>query len=92
MANPLPTSLSRAGVLGAGAFAAANAPVLTAAVFGVGLTLVTILALTGVLAGRKARRDAAYKVLTLLLACPTVPPKGSSAKPGIAGCGCAFPN
>lgn len=73
MANQLPTSLSRAGVLGAGMVAAANAPVLTGVVLGVGLTLVGILALTGVLARRRTRRDAAYRMLALLLARPPVP-------------------
>jgi hypothetical protein len=73
MANQLPTSLSRAGVLGAGAVAAANAPVLTAVVLGVGLTLVGILALIGVLARRRTRRDDAYRMLALLLGRPAAP-------------------
>ncbi|MEU0797310.1 hypothetical protein ABZ342_45225 [Amycolatopsis sp. NPDC005961] len=67
MANQLPTFLRRAGILGAGAVTAATAPIATAVALGTGLTLVAILALTGALARHRTRREAAYRVLALLL-------------------------
>jgi hypothetical protein len=66
MANQLPTFLRRAGMLGAGAVTTVTAPTATAVVLGTGLTLVTILALTGALARHKTRREAAYRMLALL--------------------------
>lgn len=67
MANQLPTFLRGAGILGAGAVTAATAPITTAVALGAGLTLVAILALTGALARHRTRREAAYRVLALLL-------------------------
>lgn len=67
MANQLPTFLRRVGMLGAGAVIATTAPTATTVTLGTGLTLVAILALTGALARRRTRREAAYRVLALLL-------------------------
>ncbi len=67
MANQLPTFPRRAGLLGAGAVTAATAPTAITVVLGIALTLVAILALTGALARHRTRRDAAYRVLALLL-------------------------
>jgi hypothetical protein len=89
MANQLPPPLRRAGVLGASAVTAVNAPVLAAMVLGVGLTLVAILALTCALARNKTRRDAAYRVLALLLKVATTEQAATGdaiGHPGAAPC------
>lgn len=74
MANQLPTFLRRAGMLAAGAVTAATSPAATVLALGTGLALVAILALTGALARRRTRREAAYQVLALLL-------KGATSRP-----------
>ena len=67
MAHQLTTWLSKAPTSSPSTFAAGHVPFLAATTSCVTLTLITVLALVSALAKTKTRRDAAYKVLKLLL-------------------------
>jgi hypothetical protein len=70
MAHPLTTCLSTATTYDPGTVATAHVPLLAAITPCVALVLIGLLALVSTLAKSKARRDAAYKVLKLLLDAP----------------------
>ncbi len=63
----LVTSAIKIGATSGGLVAAVHAPLLATCVLGSALLLITVVALVAALSRRKARRDAAYKVLHLLL-------------------------
>jgi hypothetical protein len=61
------TTVAKIGAAGGTLLAAAHAPVLAAFAVGMALLLITALALIAALSTKKDRRDAAYKVLKLIL-------------------------
>ncbi len=60
-------AIVKIGASGGSLLAAAHAPVFAAFVVGMALLLITALALIAALSTKKERRDAAYKVLKLIL-------------------------
>lgn len=67
MARSRPVRFGDLGAVGAGLVIATQAPDLATLSLAVVLGLVTVLALTGGLAAQRTRRDAALRVLTVLL-------------------------